>query len=147
MKNPAPYVKAKFFELLNGNVNYQSADVPVKEQGGKRVVPYMVLIGEFSLTDRSTKHSFSARASQLISVVHEGTGTLLHEHVDAIGDQVMDLIIPAPRTVLETDEFQITAIRKASQNYLDEPSGSGAFITRLLIRYDFLVNQLNIQVS
>jgi hypothetical protein len=141
LKNPAPYIQKAFYDLLRDQVVYKSANVPVKESGGKRVVPFMILIGEFTWTDRSTKHSFSGRGSQLITIVDEGTGTLHHGNVDAIGNEVMDLIIPTPRTVIDGDQFQITALRKRSQNYLDEPGGDGGYVTRLLLRYDFLINQ------
>lgn len=145
MKNPAPYLRKAFFDLLDGQVEYNSVIVPVKEQGGSRVVPYMILLGEFTNSDRSNKHSFTGRASQLISIVHEGAGTVYHEDVDAIGDQVMNLIQPSPREIgINVDEFQIIGLVKDSQNYLDERSASGGFVTRLLLRYSFLVNQINL---
>lgn len=145
MKNPAPYLRKAFFDLLNGVVTYNSNQVPVKEKGGKREVPYMILLGELTLNDRTRdKNSFSGNGSLLIEVIHEGTGTVYHKNVDEIGEIVMNLIHPTPRAVIDADEFQVIGLRKESQNYLDESSSSGGFITRLLLRYSFYINQINI---
>lgn len=144
MKNPAPYLRKAFFDLLDGQVSYDSTTVAVYEGEG-RVSKYQILIGELSISDRSDKHSFSGRGSQLISIVNEGPGKLVHKHIDAIGDLVMDLIQPAPReNGIDVDEFQIIGLKKESQNYLDERSGTGGYITRLLLRYSFFINQINL---
>lgn len=144
MKNPVPYLRKAFFDLLDGQVTYLSESIPVLSGEGNEV-RFEIFIAETSITDRSDKHSFSGRGSQLIEVVERGTGKLVHKHVDAIGEQVMDLIQPAPReTGISTTEFQIIGLKKDSQNYLDERSGTGSYITRLLLRYSFYINQINL---
>lgn len=144
MKNPAPYLRKAIFSLLSGHVSYLEAQVPVVEGEGNEV-RFEIFIAETSISDQSDKHSFTGRGSQLIEIVERGTGKLVHKHVDAIGELVMNLIQPAPRqTGITTTEFQIMSLAKESQNYLDERSGSGSYITRLLLRYSFLINQINL---
>jgi hypothetical protein len=144
MKNPAPYLRRAFKTLLTGQITYSSATVPVYEGEGV-VATYQILIKETDLsTGRRDKHSFSGFGTQLIEVIHEGQGKLFHKDVDAIGELVMNKIQPAPRTnALSVSEFQVLSMVRESQNYLDEHNGT-SFITRLLLRYSFYINQINL---
>ena len=141
MKNPAPYIRKAFFSLLNGTVG-----VPVFEGEGDASLHEQIIIADQSWTDRSTKHSFTGTFSQLIEIVTEVPGKKASRNrVDEIGETVMQLVQPTPRTIgLAETEFQIIGLNKENQSYLIEESGSGSKIVRLLIRYGFIVNQINL---
>lgn len=145
MINPAPYVRQAFFALLNEAVTYNGNDVPVFENEGMHGLPAQILIAEQTWNDRSTKHSFTGNFSQLIEVVTESKGTSGRKAVDEIGGQVMHLVQPGPRsTGLVETQFQIIGLKKESQNYLSDEGQAGTKIVRLLIRYIFIVNQINL---
>jgi hypothetical protein len=140
MKNPAPYLRRTLFSLLDGNVSYESAVVPVYEGEGE-VVARQIIIGDYSDADRSNKQNFGANGSQIIEVVCEQP-TGIKKHADAIGELVMNLIKPTTTSnLLSNTDFSILIKGKPSQNHIIEDSGSGTKIVRLLLRYSLLTNE------
>lgn len=139
MKNPAPYIRTSLVALLNNTITYNSLPVPCYEGGGE-VTPYQILIED--TTDRTVRirDTFSYRFEQVIEVVSEQQ-TNLRKHVDAIGGEVMNKILPTPMTkgISNNSDFQIASIEKIGQRYLDEASGQETFINRLILRYEFLI--------
>lgn len=139
MKNPAPYVRNVLVTLLNNQITYGGQQVPCYEGEGE-TIPYQILIREQSIGAPKDKHTMSGRFEQVIEVISEQQ-TNLRKHVDAIGEQVMDLIKPTALSqgFYGNTDFQVCTIKKISQNYLDEPSGDGSYINRLIIRLQFLI--------
>lgn len=139
MKNPAPYIRQSLIVLLNNTITYNGSPVPCYEGSGA-VTPYQILIED--TTDRPVRirDTFSYRFEQSIEVVSEQQ-TNLRKHVDAIGGQVMNKILPTPMTkgISGNSDFQIVGIEKIGQRYIDEVSGQRTFINRLILRYEFLI--------
>jgi hypothetical protein len=141
MKNPAPYIREQLVNLLDNAITYDGAQVPCYEGQGE-VTKYQILIREQSMNERDDRHSFNDEFSQLIEVVSE-QATSLHKHVDAIGSQVMDLMKPDTFTkgIADSADFQLLHVKRTSQGYMDEQSGEGTYINRLILRYNFLIVQ------
>lgn len=139
MKNPAPHIRRALFTVLNGNVSYDSSNVPVYENEGL-TVPLQILIREYSDSDRSTKNNFGANASQTIEIVSEQNDST-RKTVDEVGELVMDLIKPDTRTNenLSDSDVQVMITGKPSISHLTENSGSSTKIVRLILRYNFLI--------
>jgi hypothetical protein len=139
MRNPAPYLRKTLFTLLDGNVTYDGATVPVVESGSGDLVPYQIFIGEYSDGDRSNKHGFEADASQVVEVVGE-QGTAVKKHVDEIGDLVMNIIHPTTQSnLLSSTDFNVCVQGRPSINHVIENSGDGTYIVRLILRYNLLI--------
>jgi hypothetical protein len=138
MKNPAPYLRRTLFSLLDGNVTYETAVVPVYEGEGE-VLPRQIIIGDYSDGDRSNKHGFEVNASQLVEVICEQS-TGIKKHVDAIGEIVANLIHPTTQSnLLSGTDFNVCVQGRPSIHHLIENSGSGTKIVRLLLRYNLLI--------
>ncbi len=143
MKSAAPYIREKLVTVLNDTVTYEGAAVPAYTGQGE-VRDYQILIRDPRQTDISTRDSFNGRWEVEIEIVSEQT-TNLTRHIDAIGAGVMNLMKPAPKTSSLTGnhEFEIAAVKMEGFRYLDEQSGEGTFINRLILRYTFLTTQIS----
>src|SRR6478735_811968 len=98
MKNPAPYLRRTLFSLLDGNVTYETAVVPVYEGEGE-VLPRQIIIGDYSDGDRSNKHGFEVNASQLVEFFCKKI-TGIKKHVDAMGEILENLIHQTTKSIL-----------------------------------------------
>lgn len=139
MRNPSPYIREQLHSLLNETIVYNGKSVPAFEGQGEGV-DYQVLIGETSARKQGTKNSRAWQMEQVIEVVSEQE-TNLRKHVDAIGEEVMQKMNPTMLTagIADSAVWQVGTIPEPSINYLDEPSGDGKFINRLILRYNFLI--------
>jgi hypothetical protein len=139
MKNPAPYMQKKLFDLLSGNVSYEAATVPVFSNDEMHDEPLQVVIAEYSDTDASNKHTFQGSGSQVIEVVALEK-TAMRRKVDEVGELVMNLIKPTTQSsLLNSPDFQVFIEGRPSINHIIEPSGDGDKIVRLILRYNFLI--------
>jgi len=144
MINQAPYIRQALYALLNGAVIYGGEAVPVYDNGGKAKLKYQILIQEMDSNNEGTKHSITERWQQVIEVVAEQR-TAARIHVDAIGNEVINRMKPAPRTTgINLDsQFQLLNVKKEGQRYITDYGQDGTFIVRLVIRFSFLINQIN----
>jgi hypothetical protein len=137
MINPAPEIRKGLFALLDAAVIYQATVIPVYEGEGI-VTDYQILIGDTTYSDEGTKHSFDGRVNQTIEVVTEVKGSSTTKHADAITEQVLDLILPTPRTTaLEIAGFKPCRISKNLR--LLREQGTKSTIVRRIIELNFLL--------
>jgi hypothetical protein len=141
MINPAPYLRQKLFALLNNAISYDGQSVPVYESEGKDTDKVQIIIGEFTTADASNHTTFNSRARQVIEVISQQPKTT-KKIVDIIGQSVTTTLQPDRHTdTMSGDDFQVMIQGAPSINYLDEVSGSGSKIIRLILGYDLLVIQ------
>jgi hypothetical protein len=140
MINPAPYLRQTIFSLLNGNVTYDSADVPVYESEGKHSDKVQIIIGDYSDANAGNKQKFGSQSRQVIQILSQQP-TATKKAVDTIGEQVMTLIQSDPQAAdtLDGADFNVTIQGKPSVNHLIEDSGSGQKNVRLILSYDLLI--------
>lgn len=138
MKNPAPYIRRQLFSLLNGNVSFDSANVPVYEGSGA-LVNFYVIIGGYSDTDVSDKTSRKMDAVQDIEIVTIKNDSSSRAS-DEIAETVMNLIHPTIDSDLWTvPEFQIWVVGGPSMLPIREDSISGQNVVRRVLRYNLLM--------
>lgn len=139
MKNPAPYLRRTLFTLLNVNVSYNAANVPVYENDEDHDDALQIVIGDYSDADRSNAHEFGANATQVIEIVSwQDTGA--KKTVDAIGELVNNIIMPTPQSAtLNGADFHII-VNRPSINHIIEDSGNKKKIVRLILRYSLLIH-------
>jgi hypothetical protein len=137
MINPASEIRKGLFSLLDGNVAYNFEVVPVYEGEGV-VTDYQVLIGATTYTDEGTKHTFGGRVNQIIEVVTEVKGSTTTKHADDIAEQVLQFILPTPRTTgLTITGFKPCRISKNLR--LLKEQGTKSTIVRRIIELNFLL--------
>jgi hypothetical protein len=137
MINPASEIRKGLFSLLDGNVAYNFEVVPVYEGEGV-VTDYQVLIGATTYTDEGTKHTFGGRVNQIIEVVTEVKGSTTTKHADEIAEQVLNFILPTPRTTsLTITGFKPCRISKNLR--LLKEQGTKSTIVRRIIELNFLL--------
>lgn len=141
MKNPAPYIRRKLFELMNGNVSFNSANVPVYEgQGGKD--DYYVIIGGYSDTDVSDKHTRKMDAVQDIEIV-----TIKNDSSSRASDEIAETVMNLIHPTIDSDlwsmaEFQVWVVGGPSMLPIREDSMSGKNVVRRVLRYNLLLEEL-----
>jgi hypothetical protein len=136
MKNPAPYIRENLVTLLDSVITYDGVLIPAYEGQGE-VTKYQILLREQTMSEQNDRHSFNDQFEQLIEVISEQE-TSLHKHIDAIGAEVMNILASG---IPGSADFQLINARRVSQSYIDEESGEGTYINRLLLRYNFLIVQ------
>lgn len=139
MKNPAPYLRQTINTLLKNAITYDGAAVPVYESEGSASDKVQIIIGEYSDADNSNKKTYGATARQVIQIVSQQPKTT-RKIVDLVGEQVDDILMPTQTAEeLSGDVWQVIMNGKSNVTYLDEVSGSGSKISRLILTYNLLI--------
>lgn len=142
MKNPANYIRQQLIALLDETITYDSIDVPCYSGNGE-VTKYQILLKDLTRPqDLDNRDSFAGRWEQQIEVISEQVDNV-RKHVNNIGEEVMEILRPTPRTtgIASNADFQIGSVKSGSPTYIDEQSGEGTFINRLILRVSFLITQ------
>ena len=142
MKNPAPYIRTQLFSLLNASVTYENLPVPVYESGSEGSEAYKILIAEMTPVKRRTKASEDYTYDVAVEVVYEGYDNV-RKHIDAIAEQVMELIQPSLHSygLQDNDDWQFTGLNINAPVYLDDVSADNKYIKRARLVLNFLITQ------
>lgn len=121
MKNPVHKLKNAWFDKLNGNLTYDSIQVPVyREDAGKLPSSHYVLIRAAGSRNERTADSFMRWVSLFIQIITKfhGTENVDDSIVESIEEQITELILPTTLddSLVDTD-FQITLVSNESDNY------------------------------
>lgn len=141
MKNPAPYIRRTLFSLMDGSISFDGNDVPVYEGQGP-IAEFYVIIGGYSDTDVSDKHTRKMDAVQDIEIVTIKNDSS-SKASDEIAETVMNLIHPTISSDLwSVAEFQIWVQGGPSMLPIREDSMSGKNVVRRVLRYNLLIEEL-----
>lgn len=141
MRNPAPYIRRQLFDLLNGNVSFESSNIPVYEGQGKIHDNY-VIIGGYSDTDVSDKHTRKMDAVQDIEIV-----TIKNDTSSRASDEIAEIVMNLIHPTIDSDlwsvaEFQVWVVGGPSMLPIREDSMSGKNVARRVLRYNLLMEEL-----
>ena len=127
---------------MNGAVLYESNVVPVYESGSEGAETYKILIGEMLPAYRQTKASVDYVYDCTIEVIYEGYSNV-RRHIDAIAEQVMELVAPGLHTtgLQDSEDWQFTGVNINAPRYLDDVSADSKYIKRALLTLNFLITQ------
>lgn len=142
MKNVMSPLIDSWQSLLEGNLTYGSREVKVyKEDAGNDDEFHHVEIRAESETDDSNKTAFVTRPVVIIEIVTVHSISVKRSIVDAIDDQIRDLLFPTRQCALPAmDGLQITNVIPQSSSYLNDNDGSKKYY-RKLTRYIHRVTQ------
>ena len=137
-------VRSTYVGALNGNISYNSVNVPVYGQTPFETTPqnYIVIGSIFENSDNNNQR-FSNSVDVTIEIYSEQYKTNDLSIVDNISSQILDILIDNPSIPgFETAYFQIFPKARTSSTYSPLVKGNN-FIARKIIIINNLVNQIN----
>lgn len=136
MKFPAPYVRKALYDLLSGNVIYNSSNIPVYEGEAPSIQPSFVIIGAYSHQRALNKHCLAYDAQQQIEVI-----TIKDDINSKLGDFITEGVMNLMTSDISTTDFAIYVMGE-SVGALREDSVSGQKVFRRLIQYNLSIEEL-----
>lgn len=143
MKDINKPIRLAFFDLLNGNLNYDGENVPVSDEKLNETANYYVLLTNQSSTPDETKQSFDREASITIDIVTKTPDSVTKDIADDIAHQILTLLRPTPNThALPTPAtWQFLNLRLTDDRYLPFSIGQTDSVMRRIMQFSFRVVQ------
>lgn len=137
-------LRKAIYELLNGQLTFDSAIVPVfdgKVKQGESSNSY-VLIGNTSSVDNSTFSGWSRRMSTVVDIVTKMTDTSSTDIADSIAAQILELMMPTiGGNGLVQANFQYVNVSLNTDRYLELQQNPTTIMLRRLLTFLTIVNQ------
>lgn len=135
-------VRTLYLSALNGNLSYNSVNVPVYGQTPFNTPPKnYVIISDISETANNTNHNFQNVVNVNIDIYSEQYRTNDLSIVDNIASQILNLLIPDTNVNGISDaSFVVYPMSRTASRYLPLYNGDN-FIARKIITITNLVNQ------
>lgn len=145
MKNVTKQLVDAWFDLLDGNLTYNSTAVNVyKEDPANDEDYHHVLIRAESETDDSNKQLFVTVPVVIIDIITLHSVSIKRSIVDDIDDQIRELIFPSRRHGLTNPAgLQIVSVKPANSLYLPDDDGTKR-IYRKITRYSHSILETTI---
>ena len=135
-------LRKAFYEALNGQLTYNSVDVPVYDEIAPNNAPSsFVIISTGTTVDNDTLTSFQSENTLLIDIVSKTGVSVSKDVVDNIANQVFLILKPSPNTngLIPQAGFTFSQPKVASDNHLSLVANETT--TRRLIRFSIKINQ------
>ena len=143
MKDINKPVRLAFWNLLNGNLEYEGNNVPVSDEILTEDANYYVLLTNQTSTPDETKTSFDAEATMTVDIITKTYQSVTKDIADDIADQILTLLRPTPNThALPTPaNWQFLNLRKTGDQYLSLNVTPTSSIIRRVMTFSFRVVQ------
>jgi hypothetical protein len=144
MQDCSQDVRSTYLGALNGNISYNSVNVPIYGQIPFETTPQnYVIIGNITESSDNNNQRFSNNVDVTIEIYSEQYRTNILDIVDNISGQILDILIDNTSIpVFETAYFQIFPKERTSSLY-SSIQNDEVFIARKIIIINNLVNQVN----
>jgi len=135
-------VRTAYLTKLNGNITYNSKNVPVYGDDSFKTPPQnYVVIGDITESAENTNQSFTSTVDVTIDIYSEQYMTRDNSIVDNIANQILTLLIPSTGVQdIGNTNFQIHAMSRTLSRYLALQNGQN-YIARKILIINNLVNQ------
>lgn len=141
MKNVMKALVNEWFDLLDGNLSYNSRTVKVyKEDASNDEDYHHVEIRAESESDDSNKQSFVTRPVVVIDIITLHDVSVKRSIADDIDDQIRELLFPTRNCALSLSDVQLTTVTAQSSTYLNDDDGTKK-IYRKLTRFIHRINE------
>lgn len=142
MKDCSNSVRTIYVNALNGNLSYNSKDVPVYGQNPFRTLPQnYVIISSITEQASNTNDSFGNIVSVDIDIFSEQYRVNDLSVVDNIAGQILNLLIPDTKIDGFSDsDFIVYPMSRTNSLYLPLYNGDN-YVARKIITINNLVNQ------
>lgn len=118
MRDTQQILRMAVFNLLNGNLSYNSENVPVYDEKRKSgdTDTIFVILGTQQETDDNTSDAFITDSSIDIEIQHRTDFEISKDAIDHISNQILELILPTPQSdgFSVQNLFQILCVRRIS---------------------------------
>jgi hypothetical protein len=135
-------IRTAYLTKLNGNISYNSINVPVYGDDSFETTPQnYVVIGDILDSADNNNQSFTTNSVVTIDIFSEQYLKRDNSIVDNIASQILNLLIP--NTAIQDIGdiyFQIFPIDRSSSRYLSLNEGNN-YVVRKIITINNLVNQ------
>lgn len=138
MKDTGYPLRKAFYELLDGNLLYNSIDVPVYDDVLMESADLYVILSSQTKSPSDNFCTFVSNCTITLDIVHKSQFTFTKDAVDSIHNQIGQLLSTGPgRNSLPFQSgFQFSTLQEDSFSYLPTlQSGVDGYITRKLITY------------
>ena len=144
MKDSSTEIYKAFFDILDGNITYSSADVPVYTNlPGNNVQDY-IYIGEQTQVDAGGHDEFAAESTMVLYVVtNEQSNFPSKIKLQNISDQVYNAIMPTNRTEIATDNFYTSGLFLES-SIEDQFSTDSGYQLRKTLTWRFNIHETDV---
>ena len=142
MKDTSNSVRTIYVNALNGNLSYNSKDVPVYGQNPFRTLPKnYVIISSITEQASNTNDSFGNIVSVDIDIFSEQYRVNDLSVVDNIASQILNILIPDTKIDGFSDtDFIVYPMSRTNSVYLPLYNGDN-YVARKIITINNLVNQ------
>jgi len=142
MKDTSNSVRTIYVNALNGNLSYNSKDVPVYGQNPFRTLPQnYVIISSITEQASNTNDSFGNIVSVDIDIFSEQYRVNDLSVVDNIASQILNILIPDTKIDGFSDtDFIVYPMSRTNSVYLPLYNGDN-YVARKIITINNLVNQ------
>jgi hypothetical protein len=129
-------LRTAYYQALNGNVEYDSNDVPVVDgfMLSETISSHHIIIADVNETASNTTDTFRTEAVITLQIVSRVDG-YTKDIVDDIEDQVLNILMPSPTSgsPLTVSGIEVNNIIREGSTYLEEYSQNGAIIRKILM--------------
>ncbi len=144
MKDFNQPLRKAIYELLNGQLSFETVEVPVFDGKVKKGQDsnYYVLIGNTSSVDNSTFNGWSRTMTAIVDIVTKTTDTVTTDIADTIAGQILEMIMPTPQSNgLVQADFQYVNVNLSNDRYLELQLNPTTIMLRRLLTFSIIVNQ------
>lgn len=136
-------IRKSFYESLNGNLSYSSADVPVFDEVSDGSSDLYVILSTQDASEKSTFSHFSHDAFILLDIVHKTTYSSTKDAIDTVAGQILDILKPTPSSVglVQQTGIQIMSLKIQSDRHLSFTLSDAETINRRLIRAQLIIHE------
>lgn len=130
--------------LLNNNLTYNSANVPVFDQKVKKGADntFYVVIANISSNNTSTIHQWGRNMLFVLDIVTKTADTVSTSIADGIAEQILQLMMPdLTSNGLSQTNFQYINCQLDSDRYLDMQLNPTTAMVRRLLTFSITANQ------
>lgn len=141
MKNASKAIRDAYYNALNGNITYNSNNVPVYKNVPIQTLPdHFIEITTIDEVNDPNDHKWVRECILTLEVVSTQYQYRTYDVVDEISEDVQQIILSTIGGSLTDTNFQIGHIQVESTRYLNESDGD-RYITRKILQF----NQILIQ--
>jgi hypothetical protein len=132
------HIRKAYFDLLEGNVTYNSITVPVYDELNEDYEGLMyIVLGTQNDNDSSNKHSFTSDHVITIDIVTRFITSARKLPSEDISGQIKNLVLPTPSTcgLISPSGLQITAVKKLDDISIPVEQFDTWKVVRKILRY------------
>lgn len=143
MKDTGLAIRNAYYNLLNGNLTYNSKNVPVYKDDPIATPPdNYVVITEVIEGQDNNNQKFVNELQVTLDITTKQYKTIDRSICENIANQIVNLVKPTTSTQgIDTTDFQVMNVNRGSGTYLNELDGDYHIVRKILIFNQTLIEK------